>query len=155
MMNVLKLRLPRIRWRFQFSLFTLLGVVTIVAVVLGVAPIVRMELALRALSNKDVKVQGGFVGLRVDLDSPVAEYFKRSGPKANWRLESALADPNRFAAAHVLLSFINQKRIHSNHSQWNEMQISCGADDEFPTEQIPKLQEFWRNRLNANQPSKK
>src|SRR5260370_1198611 len=115
MANAMKPRLPKIRWRFQFSLFTLLSVVTVIAVVLGVVPIVRMELALRALSNKDIKVQCGFLPLRVDIDSPSAEYLKRSGHHANSRLASTLADPNRFAAAQVLLSYINQKRIHSDH----------------------------------------
>jgi hypothetical protein len=156
----MKLRLSKIRWRFQFSLFTLLSGVTVVAIVLGVVPIVRMELALRALLNKDVEVHGGYLGLQVDLKSRAAEYLKRVGPNANRALERTIADPERFAAAHVLLSEINdnQSNFSGSASHHNNMQITLYGDErgvEFHAEQIPKLQEYWRNRLDAHHPSTK
>ncbi len=160
MANAMKFRLPKIHWRFQFSLFTLLSVVTVVVIVLGVVPIVRKELAIRALSNKDVEVHGGYLGLQVDLKSRAAEYLKRVGPNANGALERAIGDPERFAAAHVLLSEINdnQSNFSGSSSHHNNMKITLYGDSrgtDFHAEQIPKLQEFWRNRLNASQPSTK
>ena len=141
----------------QFSLLTLLGVVTIVAVILGILPIVRLELALRALSNNDIKVDGGYLGLRVDLESQAAEQLKRIGPKANNALERAIADSERFAAAHILLSEINNERQSSygeSASHWNNMRITLHADGsvDFHAEQIPKLQAFWRDRLAKKLP---
>ena len=147
-------QLPRIKWRLQFSLLSLLGVVTMVAVVLGLAPIVRTELALRALSNNDVEVQAGFVGLRVDINSPEAAQLRRLGPRANWMLERALSDPKKFAAAHVLLTQINEQRCRSSHSHWNEMRISVGNEADFHAEQIPQLQQHWRHRLEKDRPAK-
>jgi hypothetical protein len=119
-----------------------------------------MELALRALFNKDVEVHGGYLGLQVDLKSRAAEYLKRVGPSANKALERAIADPERFAAAHVLLSEINdnQSNFSGSASHHNNMKITLYADErgvDFHAEQIPKLQEFWRNRLYESQLSRK
>jgi hypothetical protein len=141
--------------RLQFSLHTLFAVTTAVAVFLGISPMIRREWALQELSNKDVQVAGTYVGLWVDIQSPAAERLKRSGASANWVLESALGDPEKFAAAHILLSEINQRRglldlgYVDTATHWNEMQISLYADGrvDFHKEQIPKLQEYWRKRL--------
>jgi hypothetical protein len=93
MANAVKFRLSKIRWHFQFSLLTLLSAVTIIAVFLGVAPIVRMEWALRALSNKDVEGEFSAYGYEFAVNSSSAMYFKRLGPKANKSLQGALANP--------------------------------------------------------------
>ena len=153
----MKFQLPRIKWRFQFSLFTLLGVVTLVAIGLGIAPAVRVLLAMRALSNRDVEVDGTYIGLMVDNKSPSAEKLKLLGTQANRALERALADPERFAAAHILLTEINQRRYSISASHWNDMEITLYADGrvDFHAEQIPKLQEFWRKRLGKNPPPAK
>ena len=97
--------------RFQFSLFSLFAVMTGVAIFLGVAPMVRTEWALRSLSNKDVNVDGNYFGLDVKIKSPAAEKLVSYGRGANRALERALADPDKFAAAHVLLTEINLKSI--------------------------------------------
>ena len=75
----MKFQLPIIKWRLQFSLLTLFSVVTAVAIILGVAPIVQTELALRALSNNDVEIQAGFIALRADINSPEAVQLRREG----------------------------------------------------------------------------
>jgi hypothetical protein len=141
--------------RFQFSLFALFAVMTGVAIFLGVAPMVRTEWALRSLSNKDVNVDGNYFGLDVKLKSPAGEKLVRYGRGANRALERALADPDKFAAAHVLLTEINLKSIPYSASHWNEMQISLYANGsvDFHKEQIPKLQEFWRRQLAKKQAS--
>lgn len=151
----MKFQLSNTKLRLQFSLFTLLGMVTIVAVVLGVAPTVRVQLAMRGLSNEDVNVDGNYFGLQVDIESPTAEKLKRLGPQANGALERALADPKKFAAAHVLLTEINELQFRFSASHWNRMEIDLYADGrvDFHAEQIPKLQALWRNRFGKKLPS--
>jgi hypothetical protein len=150
----MKFRFPRFKWRLQFSLLALFGVMTAVAVGFGIAPTIRVQLAVWALSNKDVEVSGGYGGLAVEIHSPSAEQLKNIGESANWALERALADPERFAAAHVLLTEINQVPKGGSASHWNGMKISLWAyrPTDFHAEQIPKLQEYWRNRLGKHQP---
>ena len=153
----MRFRFFTFKWRFQFSLFALLGVVTIVAIVLGIAPTVRVQLALRALSNKDVEVDGTPFGLMVDVQSSAAEQLKSFGSRANWALERALDDPERFAAAHILLTEINESQVSSfgSASHWNDMRITlhAGGSVNFHAEQISQLQEHWRNRLGKDRPA--
>src|SRR5262245_53712661 len=99
---------PKRKWHWQFSLISLFGFMTVVALYFGIAPIVRIHLAVRALSNEDVDVHFGYGGLRLDIHGSAAEQLKRFGTRSNEPLERALADPNKFAAAHVLLTEINQ-----------------------------------------------
>jgi len=112
---------------------------------LGFVPVVRAQLAVWSLSNKDIEIQTGFIPIRLEINSPAAQELRGLGPPANWALERALADPKRFAAAHVLLTEINERRFSMSHTHWNNMRVSSSSD--FHTEQIPDLQEFWRERL--------
>ncbi len=146
----MKFRFPKLKWRLQFSLLTLFGVMTAVAVGFGIAPTIRVQLAVRALSNRDIEVQTGFIPLRLEINTPAAKQLKHFGPQANSALQRALTDPEKFAAAHVLLSSINQRRIPSTHRHWNEMRVSVSDRADFHAEQIPRLQEFWRNRLGKH-----
>jgi hypothetical protein len=139
--------------RFQFSLLTLFVVTTIVAGILGLTPIIRTQLALRSLTNKDVEVMCTDWGYVVNIDSTAANRLVRSGRSSNWILERALADPEKFAAAHALLTAINQPRITLRRGFYNEMQISYDEGRYvFDEEQIPKLQEYWREGLSKKQP---
>lgn len=153
-------RFPRFKWRLQFSLLTLFGMMTAVAVGFGIAPTIRVQLAVRALSNNDIEVDGGPLGLMVKINSPAAEKLRHLGHQANSALVRALNDPERFAAAHVLLMEINENPSWftaykgDEASHWNEMQIDLFANGkvDFHAEQIPKLQDFWRNHLSKHRP---
>ena len=140
--------------RFQYTLAALFVVTTAVAAVLGLTPILRTQLALRDLKNEDVEVMCTDWGYIVSIDSPAANRLHSSGPNSNWALESALSDPKRFAAAHALLTKINQRKVTLRRDHYNEMRISFNDGHyDFHAEQISELQEFWRVKLATEQAS--
>lgn len=132
----MKVRFPRFKWRLQFSLLTLFGVMTAVAVGFGFASIIRLQLAVWALSNSDIEVQSGFVSLRLTINTPAAKQLKDFGPQANWALQRALADPERFAAAHVMLSMTN----NDGFIVPTATEMKC--ERPFPAEQISTSNRF-------------
>ena len=137
------------RRRFQFRLATVFVIVTIVACVLAFGPRVRAYWNVRSLSNADVKVDGGFLGLVVQLDNPAANALRKQGPSANPVLLEALGNKDKFAAAHVLLSQINDVPGTYSASDWNGMRVTLFADGrvDFHPEQAKQLAADWQSRL--------
>ena len=117
------------RW-FQFRLATIFVIVTIVACVLAFGPWMRAYLNVRSLSNSDVKVDGSYIGLMVSLDTSAANALRKQGRSANPLLLAALREPDKFAAAHVLLTNINAGRSPRTISagDWNGMRVTLFAD---------------------------
>jgi hypothetical protein len=139
------------RW-FQFRLATVFVVVTIVACVLAFGPWIRATLNVRSISNDDVEVDGNFVGLMVQIDTPAANALRKQGPTANSALVAALRDKDRFAAAHVLLTNINDKSMYISAGEWNGMRVTLHADGrgDFHPEQMPALEAKWTERLYSS-----
>jgi hypothetical protein len=140
------------RW-FQFRLQTLLALMTAVAVGLASWPTLRLIWLVESISNNQVRVDGGNLGLMVELETPAAQQIRRYGTRANSLLFAALKDPERFAAAHVLLTRINIRQATRSGREWNGMRIGhvghYGHDD-FPRDQIPRLREYWKAQLGEH-----
>jgi hypothetical protein len=136
------------RW-FQFRLATIFVVVTIVACSLALWPRIRAYRNVRSISNADVQVDGGTLGLMVQLDTPAANALRKQGPGANSALFAELRDKDRFAAAHVLLTDINDKHKYISAGEWNGLRVTLHADGrvDFHPEQIPQLEAKWTERL--------
>ena len=139
------------RW-FQFRLATIFVIVTIIACSLALAPRIRAYLNVRSLSNRDVQVDGNFIGLMVRLDTSAANQLRKQGKSANLTLLAALRDPDKFAAAHILLSEINDgPHFFYSAGEWNGMRVTLHADGriDFHPEQAPQLEADWNARLKS------
>jgi len=136
------------RW-FQFRLLTLLGLMTAAAIGLACWPTLRLYWLVETISNDQVCVDGTTLGLMVQFDTRAAQQVRSYGPRANPALIVALNDPDRFAAAHVLLTEINCREYSLNGGKWNELEIALYGDGriDFHPEQIPHLQGYWKARL--------
>lgn len=138
------------RW-FQFRLATIFVIVTIVACSLALAPRIRAYLNVRSISNRDVQVDGNFIGLMVRLDTSAANQLRNQGKSANPALLAALHDPDKFAAAHVLLTDTNDRTSSYSAGEWNGMRVTLRADGrvDFHAEQAPQLEAAWKARLQS------
>jgi hypothetical protein len=136
------------RW-FQFRLATVFVIVTIVACVLAFGPRARAYWNVRSLSNADVKVDGGYLGLMMEIHTPAADALRKQGPSANPVLLEALGNKDKFAAAHVLLTEINRTPRTLSAAEWNGMRVTLFADlrVDFHPEQAPQLAADWQSRL--------
>ena len=133
----------------QFSLTALLVLITMLAICYAVTPSVRTYIAMQSLSNADLTVDGNWIGLDVRISGKSAAYLTDLGTDTNSKLTDALADENKFAAAHVLLTCINLTEYPINGSQWNHMLVAIHADGTFNfySEQIPELIGYWNGVL--------
>jgi len=141
------------RW-LQFRIASLFGVVTIIAICLGIGPQIYAYINVRFLSNNDLRVDGTPLGLSVILNTSSAKRLRWLGKKANPSLLSAMRDPNRFAAAHVLLSEINLREQQLSSAEWNHMRIDLYADGtvDLHPRQAEKLERYWKETLGVCQP---
>jgi hypothetical protein len=139
---------PR-RW-FQFRLATIFIIVTIVACSLALAPRIRAYLNVRSISNRNLQVDGNYIGLMVRIDTSAANQLRKQGKSANPALLAALRDPDKFAAAHVLLTDINGGTYFSA-GEWHGMRVTLRGDGrvDFHPEQAPQLTADWKARLNS------
>ncbi len=142
---------PTRRW-FQFSLASLFLVMTAVAVWFGLGPSIRLHLAVRQLSNADVDVDGTYFGLMLNVHGDAAKCLREFKTRVNRPLRAALGDPDKFAAAHILLTDTNEPKYNLSASEWNHMRITLYADGrtDFHIEQMAALQKYWDKKLGAN-----
>lgn len=135
-------------WRF--SLRGLFAVMTLLAVAFAL-PDFYARWAVAQLHNDDLEVEGTYVGLSVNCKNPLVNDIEWLGRWANPALERALADPERFAAAHEMLRSIRQSRWKATATHWDEMRITLHGDGrvDFHPEQRPQLQALWRARLRG------
>jgi hypothetical protein len=107
--------------------------------------------AVSQLHNHDLEVDGGFIGLSVSCKNPLVNDIEWLGRWANPALERALADPERFAAAHEMLRSIRNRRWTATTTHWDEMRITLHDNGrvDFHPEQRPQLQALWRQRLHG------
>jgi hypothetical protein len=135
-------------WRF--SLRGLFAVMTLLAVACAL-PDFYARWAVAQLHNDDLEVDGTYVGLSVNCNNPLVNDIEWLGRWANPALERALADPERFAAAHEMLRSVNQSGWQCSAKHWDQMRITLHGDGrvDFHPEQRPQLQALWRERLRG------
>lgn len=136
----------------QFSISSLLVFTAIVAVVLAFGPNLRAYFAVRGLSNADVHVNGSPFGLFVELESESADTLRKLGTKSNRSLLASLEDPDKFAAAHKLLTEINREKFQAASPYWgSDMDPFAMASNDFDESLIPVLRDFWSKALEEPQ----
>ena len=138
------------RW-FQLRLTTLLTAVTVIACCLAIGPDVFAYWSVQSLTNEEVQVDGTYFALSVDVTPCHTKCVKWAGRRAHRHLLQALRDPNRFAAAHVVLHNMNNPgSINVNSTRWNGLYMTLRADGsvDFHPEQIEDLARSWEAKLS-------
>ena len=108
----------------------------------------RVERAAAELRNADITWDGSDVGLLPHVTGPPARYLADHPEASRPYLLAALEDPNRFAAAHVLLTMASSKLHSMSASHWNGLSVSLQAHGgvQLHPEQRRDLQALWRAR---------
>jgi hypothetical protein len=140
------------RRHLQYSLGFLFILTLFVAGWLALRPRLQAYFAIRSLSNSDLSVDGNYFGLDVRITGDGASTLEGLGKPANPWLLDALNDPNRFAAAHVLLTRINMAEYQLSAAEWNHLKIDLFADGttDFHSEQIQGIIDFWNRHLESD-----
>lgn len=104
---------------------------------------------IEALSNSDIRWDGTFFGLSPVLEGEVAKRLPSFDSQATPALITALDDPEKFVAAHVLLTLIHYKRFSTSASQWNGLAVKLHADGSIVIDpgQIPTIKAMWEKEV--------
>lgn len=102
--------------------------------------------------NSAVFWDGNISGLDPILESSEAQQIRKEGITAKEKLLAALADPDRYVAAHVLLTRIANKRFKVSGRQWNELHVILHADSTvtYDPKDMYVLQRKWRDYFETN-----
>jgi hypothetical protein len=102
------------------------------------------------IKNSDISWDGTYVGLIPRITGAGSAEVLKVGDAAVPALIGALDEPDKFAAAHVLLTQIQMAGVDRplSASQWNGLRVDLSADGSvrvYP-EQREELKAFWRAR---------
>ena len=109
------------------------------------------DLWVERLRNDEVRWDGTWAGLVPHTEGRNGKSLLELGERAIPALVAALDDPEKFAAAHVLLTLIRKRPYSTSGSHWNRLRVSIrsdGAADLHP-EQIPEIKAFWETTLGG------
>jgi hypothetical protein len=106
-----------------------------------------------ALRNSDIRWSGTLIGLYPFIEGEPAKELLATGPSAIPELVAALDDPDRWVAAHVLLTQLargagDKPPIKGSASErWWGLKVDIFADGriEFDPADRPVLQKYWRD----------
>ena len=141
--------LSNIMNRFHYSLKTIsLLLFTLLLAACYSAGVTELP-EVKGLKNTDVSWGGTIAGLVPTLNEK-AKKVLALGKQAIPSLLSALDDQERFAVAHVLLTFLKFRTVETSGSTWNELRIDVHGDGhvDYHPEQIPELKQLWFRLLN-------
>jgi hypothetical protein len=97
------------------------------------------------ISNADVAWDGSQLGLTPTVLSPAAGRLVRHGPAAARALIALMSDPDRFVAAHVILTLASGV-AYSAFPEWNGLVVKLGADGvvEIDADQRFAMADRWQ-----------
>ncbi len=98
------------------------------------------------LANTDIRWDGTYLGLHPFVEGKSAKQLLGLGKQASPALRKALSNPDKFAAAHVLLTQIEKKEYQMSASHWNNLKVDLHADGtvNLHLEQIDKIKAMWK-----------
>ena len=100
-----------------------------------------------ALRNSDVGFDGGYLGLQANLLTRRAERIQRAGAAAKPLLVAALTDPERYIAAHVLLTALDHPLIGWPVTEFNHLVVHVRTDGTVvPDGQQSSILRLWSKR---------
>lgn len=103
------------------------------------------------LSNRDVAWAGEYPGLRPHLSPNAETILQARDPAAGRILRAWLADADRFAIAHVLLTMAEGARHPVSASEWNglRVEISAAGEVRYDPAQMSALRQKWGPAASA------
>ena len=112
----------------------------------------RASRLVEKIANSDIAWDGTYIGLTPRIEGEPSRNVLALGTPATAALVAALDDPERFAAAHVLLT---QIRMHgafevSGHS-WNQLRVELRTNGQVTLDpaQRHQLKAFWRGKVGV------
>lgn len=113
---------------------------------------------VKGLTNDDLEWSGTYVGLIPRLSEAAKSVSESNCKCVLLELEPLLRDPDRFAIAHVLLTFIVPNRIdveapYNGAEQWLGLHVDLLADGSvtYNHEDIPVLMKKWRLIIHSEE----
>ena len=109
-----------------------------------------------AIQNDDVKWDGTYTGLVPSLFGASKALRRRTNEQTMALLIDALADKNRYIAAHVLLTELSGKRYQTGPNSWNDLHVSLASDGSVRIPEgeqaflIRKWSEWYKHSLALN-----
>jgi hypothetical protein len=102
------------------------------------------------ISNEGIEWVGDFIGMRPTLVGENEQLVETTHVNVDSWLMQALDDPNRWIAAHVLLTARHPEcgtRFDTSH--WNGLEVRVRGDGpaRIDPKQQDAIREFWRKRL--------
>lgn len=123
----------------------------------------RAKAAARRVRNSDVAWHGGVLGLTPQLQGEASTLASSLGEPLVAPLLDALADPERFVAAHVLLTKLTGEYelirplpgVAQAGKRWNGLRVQLHADGSvtYDPDDIPILQRRWHEWHNRPRPA--
>lgn len=100
---------------------------------------------VRQVHNSDLSWDGNFVGLAPKIVNSKTAALLTAGPEIEPELVDLLDDPERFAAAHVLLTLRSKEPFQLDASQWNGLHVTLEASGavRYDERDMPALREKW------------
>jgi hypothetical protein len=104
------------------------------------------------MRNADITWDGTPFGLMATVDGAASKELLALGAGARPALILALDDPERYAAAHVLLTHLEMyegKSIDNSAAEWNHLRVNLLANGtiQLYPEQRAELKAFWLKSL--------
>jgi hypothetical protein len=109
----------------------------------------KIDACIENLSNSDIRWDGTFSGLFPVVEGEVAKQLFSFGSYPTPALIAALDDPEKFVAAHVLLTLIHYKQFSTSASQWNGLTVELHANGDVVIDpgQIPTIKAMWEKEM--------
>ena len=109
------------------------------------APNEDLQLQISQLANSDIIWEGTTFGLYPAIMDKAAQNILKQGERAAPGLRDALSDPDKFAAAHVLLTMIGKKEFPASAEHWNGLRVDLEADGtvKLHPEQMAEIKKTW------------
>ena len=105
--------------------------------------------AVRRLRNDQVVWSLSYVGVFPLVDGKEAEIIDRCPDEAKPLLVNALADPQRFVVAHVLLSYAYTHMRDTADSSWDHLTLGSDGSPVIDPNQQLQIQQMWRQRFGG------
>ena len=103
------------------------------------------------LRNSDITWGGSYGGFTPRTTGDTARAIRQRGISATPLLVEALDDPQRFAAAHVVLTEMHFWGRSFHSTPWNGLRVTLYGDGtvDLHSEQMPSIKEFWDRELGG------
>jgi hypothetical protein len=106
----------------------------------------------QTINNRDIKWDGNVIGLQPAVEGASRLASNRFRPEMTQRLVSALDDPERFVAAHVLLSkkLLVSRKIQA--AEYDHLAVTLQANGAVTIDpaQRGRIKQLWSDRLKGN-----